>query len=121
MAQCAYCQAQTELFDGGSPICVKCSEMREAKHKPGKDIRTILVNDIVEATAKVSAANKAFSGIMDQFPSGLPHPDGTQRIKNASRELDAARTEMMKAHTRLNDFIQHGVVPEDLKQNSNGY
>jgi hypothetical protein len=32
------------------------------------------------------------------------------------RELDSARTEMMKAHTRLNDFTERGIVPEDLKQ-----
>ena|ERR1700676_3700204 len=113
MAQCAYCQAETELFDGFIPISLKCSERQTA---PGKDIRTILVNNIVEATARVNAANQAFSVVLGQYPSGLPHPDGTQRSKSASHELDAARTEMMKAHTRLNDFIEHGTVPEDLKQ-----
>jgi hypothetical protein len=45
-------------------------------------------------------------------PSGLPHPDGTPRIHNASHELDTARKEMMKAHTRLNDFTERGIVPD---------
>jgi hypothetical protein len=90
MAQCAYCQAETELFDCGNPICLKCSASRAA---PEKDIPTMLVNNIVKATARVSAANQAFNVVMSQFHSGLPHPDGTQRIKNASRELDVARKE----------------------------
>jgi hypothetical protein len=30
--------------------------------------------------------------------------------------MDVARTEMMKAHARLNDFIERGIVPEDLKR-----
>jgi len=63
----------------------------------------------------LSAANETFSAVMSQVPSGVPHPDGTQRIHNASRELDAAREEMMKANTRLNNFIEHGIVPERLK------
>jgi len=28
----------------------------------------------------------------------------------------AARKEMRKAHSRLNDFLSRGIVPEDLKQ-----
>jgi hypothetical protein len=58
----------------------------------------VLVNRIVEATTRLSAANETFSAVMSQVPSGVPHPDGTQRIHNASREMDAAREEMMKAH-----------------------
>jgi len=54
---------------------------------------------------------------MSQVPSGLPHPDGTQRIRNASRELFRARKEMMTAHRRLDNFIESGIVPEDLKWN----
>jgi hypothetical protein len=58
----------------------------------------------------VSAASRAFNGVMDQFPSGLPHPDGAQRIHNASFELSAARQELMKAHSRLNDYLGRGII-----------
>jgi hypothetical protein len=34
MAKCTYCGSETELFDGGVPICLKCSEQRETKRKP---------------------------------------------------------------------------------------
>jgi hypothetical protein len=112
--------ARTDLHEAGVPICPDCSDAR-TKSRPPKsapEIRAALIDRIVGATGRVIAANGAFSAVMNQVPSGLPHPDGTQRIHNLSRELDAARKEMMEAHTRLNDFIERGVVPEDLKQGS---
>ena len=54
--------------------------------------------------------------MLDQFPSGLAHPDGVQRIKNASNALTIARREMATAHSRLNDYLSRGIVPEDLKR-----
>jgi hypothetical protein len=50
------------------------------------------------------------------IPSFIPPPDGTQRIHNASHKLTEARNTMMKAHRRLNDFLERGTVPEDLKR-----
>jgi len=81
-----------------------------------RDIRAILVKHIIEATERANAASRVFNAVIDEGPSGLPHPDGTQRIRNASRDLDSARRQMMKAHTRLNEFVERGIVPEDLKQ-----
>jgi len=63
---------------------------------------------------RADAATAAFIEITSDIPSGLPHPDGIQRIHNASREMDAARKAMMAAHSRLNDFIESGTVPPDL-------
>jgi hypothetical protein len=51
-----------------------------------------------------------------QFPGGLPEPNGAQQIQNASNALTIARKEMATAHNRLNDFLNRGVVPEDLKR-----
>jgi len=115
MAECAFCKADTELYVNGVPVCLACEQKREAKSK-SSDVRAALVSNIVEATARVSAANEAFNKVIGHVPAGLPHPDGAQRIQNASRELDAARKEMMTAHKRLNKFIEHGIVPEDLKR-----
>jgi len=94
MAECVYCRAETQLYDRGLPICPKCSDAPEVKRKPGQNtdkIHLILMSRIAEATAKVSAANEKFSEVLNRFPSGPPHPDGVQRIKNASRELTVAR------------------------------
>jgi len=121
MAECIYCKAETQLFVSSIPVCLKCSEERETQRKPPKgerDARSALLQDILEATFRRNEANREFEDVMDQFPSGLPHPDGSQRIKNASAKLSTARKEMMTAHARLNDFIEHGIVPEDLKRNA---
>lgn len=124
MAECAYCKADTSLYESGVPICVQCSETRDTG-KPASpaagadiraiDIRAILVKRIAEATERANVASEVFKAVIDKTPSGLPHPDGTQRIRNASRELESARHEMMNAHSRLTEFIERGVVPEDLK------
>ena len=120
MALCAYCQAETELYDGGDvPICIECSDARKARRKPPateQQIRTTLFQDVFEATARNNEATREFEAVMGQFPSGLPHPDGAQRIKNASSSLTVARKEKMKAHDRLNDYLGRGIVPEDLKR-----
>ena len=94
------------------------AEERQPKRKPpnSDQIRTILVTEIAKATATVSEANQKFSDAMRKFPSGLPHPDGVQKIKNASKDLNLARKEMMTAHKRLIDFLDRGVVPEELKR-----
>jgi hypothetical protein len=42
------------------------------------------------------------------FPNP-PCPDHLQRVKNASESLFAA-------HSRLNDYLERGIVPEDLKR-----
>jgi hypothetical protein len=116
MTECTYCKAETQLYDNGVPTCLKCFEVRRPKPPNRDHILTNLVGRIAKATAQVSAANQTFSDIISKFPTGLPHPDGVQRIKKASMELDVARKEMMKAHTRLNDFIERGIVPDDLKR-----
>jgi hypothetical protein len=119
MAQCAYCQAETELYYGGTPICLKCSEDREARRKsPGteSEIRTVLAKSLAKAKVRAAEACDSFNETMGQFPSGFPHSDGTQRIHNASRELSTARKEMMKAHDRLYGYLDRGIVPDDLKR-----
>jgi hypothetical protein len=117
MAQCACCKEETEFYIGGDvPICTECFDAQEAKSdRPAtKDgFRNILLQDYLEATALNNQATWEFEAVMGQFPSGLPHPVGAQRIKNASSKLSAARERMMTAHNRLNDYIDRGIVPED--------
>jgi hypothetical protein len=66
--------------------------------------RQAKVNDIPRHPSPITARD------------GDPHPDGTQRIRNASNELTAEREAMMKAHNRLTDFLNTGIVPDDLKR-----
>jgi hypothetical protein len=46
---------------------------------------------------------------VEEIPSGMPHSDGAQRIKNVSRQLSKARDEMMEAHRILGDYIKDDV------------
>jgi hypothetical protein len=78
----------------------------------------MLQRDLDIAKERASAATATFNAVTSEIPSGIPHPDGTQRIHNASREMSQARVGLMIAHNRLNEYLARGVVPEDLKQGS---
>ena len=117
MAQCTYCKTETDLYDSGVPICFECSDAGETRRKllePEQQIRTTLIENLVAATARRSQATREFNAVISQFPSGFK-PDSAQRIQNASHVLATARKEMMRAHNRLNDYLSHGIVPDDLK------
>ena len=118
MAQCAYCKAETELYENGTPICVVCAGTKAVNPRPSSadsQMRLKLLQEVRQATDRVNAAAESFSSIIQDIPSDTPHPDGALRITHASRELSTARAELMVAHRRLNDFLSRGVVPEDLK------
>jgi hypothetical protein len=91
----------------------------DAKSKPPRreiDVLRILVQDVIDTVAEKNEASDEFDRVMDQFPSGLPHPDGSQRIANSSQRLALARKNAMTAHARLTDFLDRGIVPDDLQK-----
>jgi hypothetical protein len=117
VAECTYCKAETHFYDLDIPVCVDCAR-RNAIGKPSNtdpDVRTTLVQELSEATARAESASETFNAVMGNVPSGIPHPDGVQRLHNASREMSNARQDLTKAHHRLNEFIERGTIPEDLK------
>ena len=117
MATCARCKTEeTQLYVSGVPVCLKCSEARTTPRKPEQDVRAILLQEVLSATALSDEAAVEFEKVMTQIPSHIPHPDGGQRIMNASRKLTMARNEMAMAHHRLNNYLEKGAVPEDLKR-----
>ena len=79
-------------------------------------VRKILERDFLEAIQRRDAAAFHFHDVSRDIPSGLPHPDGKQRIYNASREYSAALQELSHALKRLTDFRTLGIVPDDLKR-----
>jgi len=81
-----------------------------------KEVLRILIQELIDATAENHEASDCFEVVMGQFPSGLPHPDGSQRIKNSSQRILSARKKVTAAHTRLSDFLDRGRVPDDLKR-----
>jgi hypothetical protein len=85
------------------------SDVREVERTSSsieQQIPAALLQNVLEATARNNKATREFEEVMGQFPSGLPHPDGVQRIKNASNNLIIARKEMTIAHNRLHDYLR---------------
>lgn len=77
-------------------------------------VHDLLQQELKEATERAATASAAFLDVTSQVPSGLPHPDGTQRIRNIAHELAFARTELMRAHSRMDAFLVCGIAPDDL-------
>ena len=80
-----------------------------------KRIHEILREDFETAKRQMNLASQRFNDVVRDIPSGLPHPDGTQRIHNAGRELADAREKLAAAIARLNNFVSREIVPEDLR------
>ena len=115
MAQAATRRAESLLH------LVSTSDEKGVKRKPPTSenkILDLLIHDVVVAATLKSEACEAFNAAIDQFPSGLPFPDGAQRVQNTSAQLSTARKILRTAHNRLDDYLNAGIVPEDLKQGS---
>ena len=78
-------------------------------------VRRILEEQFYEAVRRRDLTSAVFNEVSRDIPSGLPHPDGTQRIGNASRDFSHALKEVNRAVQRISDFQIRGIVPEDLK------
>jgi len=100
MARCAYCNGETELYFANMPICIRCADQRSPEQT-----EAALTQNLADATFRADAASEAFQEVVSEIPSNIPHPDGIQRIKNASQQLTKARDEMMEAHRLLDDYV----------------
>ncbi len=81
----------------------------ESKTKPPaseKEVLGVLIQEVLDATAQKNAAFDIFRAVLDQFPSGLPHPDGSGQIASASQGLALARERVRAAEIRLSDFLE---------------
>jgi len=63
-------------------------------------------------------ASKLFDEVIRRVPSGIPHPNGSERIRTASKAYSVAQEELGEARARLNDFLTTGTVPQDLRRAS---
>ena len=99
-------------------VCLDCASAGTNPPPVSSDqqIRRTLLQDIFKLTAVVDEAYAQFAGAMRIIPNDLPHPDGAQRIKNISTKLSTVREELMKAHRRLENYSDHGIISDDLEQ-----
>ena len=111
MSMCSKCGADTELFDGAVPTCVKCSEPATDRGR----ILQILHQDLKIARQQRDKAFAHFDDTLHQVPSGIPYPDGEERIRWASRVFSDAQLGLSDALARLNDYLVDGKVPPGLE------
>ena len=119
MTICAFCELETKLVIDGVPLCKECSGKPESeigRMKATLEIRAALHREVLASTARANAASEELGAIMLDIPSGLPQPDGSRRIENAAFALAAARNEVMRAHSRLEEFLARGIVPGDFER-----
>ena len=50
-----------------------------------------------------------------EVPSLVPHPDGSERIRQISHGYGRTQAAATAAFTRLNDFLIHGKIPAHLR------
>ena len=106
------CQHCAELAFGGAV------DRRPAKPNPPTEeqIITILQQELKAATARAVEALGVFLAMMAAMPSGLPQPEDSLRLQSALRKQAVAREEVMRANSRLSDFLISGIVPEDIQR-----
>jgi hypothetical protein len=86
-----------------------------AKHSITPSVHSRLVQELEEANLQFDEVARAHRQIVTDIPSDLPQPDGAQRIHSVSQQLASARENIARAHSRLSDFLDSGIIPEDLK------
>ena len=128
MVQCVYCKTETEMCEVGDvPLCIECSDCpncsteQKTTLKPPltePQIHHILNEQLEEAIEHAVQASEVFFVVVTEIPSGHPHRDGTELINDASRGLSLARVKMAAAQRRLNDYVNRGIVPDDLRNGS---
>ena len=78
MARCSYCGRETELYEGGTPTCIRCADRFTP---PEQSIHLRLVGELADATAKHLEAKAAYKASHAGYPEwhtpsrwGAEHP-----------------------------------------------
>ena len=70
-----------------------------------------LMQELAEASELARRASDSFGAVLADIPSGLPYPDSTNRIQNASRELRRARERLLQAQILLHNLVMDEILP----------
>ena len=106
----------SDLIERGEENFQSEAVAQPAQFANPEEIRQVLQEDFDAAQDRRIEASKLFAEVMSDIPSGLPHPDGTDRIRLASSEYSATRDAADAARKRLSDFLIRGTVPPDLER-----
>ena len=88
---------------------------------PDDVILAVLKQELNSAIQRHQAAKENFWKVsvrprqLSRYTAGVPEPEGAQMMRNAIREETNARQGHIAALVRLNEYLLHRTVPEDLK------
>jgi len=81
----------------------------------GDEISRILKQAVIRARSEYERAHAEFKAVTGDIPSGLPPPDGMQRIRNAGNSYRATMDAYQAALHEFNTYITQGRIPVRLK------
>ncbi len=103
-------------------VCDRGEVEKKPSRRAGLDDRvfSILKQELDAAKERHEQARENFwkvsgSSRVPGLMTGLPHPDGSQLVRNAAREEAQARNEHLEALRRINACLIHGTIPDDLE------
>jgi hypothetical protein len=86
---------------------VQCADLSPRR----RAVKAKLCHEWSEAAKRADQAAEVFAAKIGSIQS-----QNGESMNNALRQLTEARNAMMMAYDRLNAFLEHGVLPEDLKR-----
>ncbi len=54
--------------------------------------------------------------LLPRAKAGVPHPDGSQMVRNAAAQETHARKEHLEPLIRMNEYLIRGTIPEHLQK-----
>ena len=78
-------------------------------------ILQLLRDDLDAAQERRAVASQCFDEVIRQTRSGIPHPEGAERLRLVSHEYGRAMQEVADAFIRTNEYLIHGTIPPDLE------
>src|SRR5436190_22123559 len=106
----------SDLIERGEENFQSEAVAQPAQFPNPEEIRQVLQEDFDAAQDRRIDASKLFAEVMNDIPCAIPNPDGTDRIRLASREYSASRDAATAAMKRLSDFLIRGIVPPELER-----
>ena len=107
---------ETDLAERGEEHFPAETLARVADPVDRQDIQQLLEDAVYAAQQCRIEASRRFEEVVDDIPSGVPHPDGMDRIHQASREYKESSEAASAAMKRLSDFMLRGIIPDDLER-----
>jgi hypothetical protein len=80
-----------------------------------REILQLFRDGLDAAQERRAAASQRFDEVIRQTRSGIPHPEGAERLRLVSGQYGRAMQEVTDALNRMNGYLIYGTIPPDLE------